>query len=71
VETKREVIFPKVPNYFLRNLTGEYPAIPDLQGGIKSIRPDHGRCNAKETPCGKALPFSPEIAEELISVRTP
>jgi hypothetical protein len=31
-------------------LTGDYPAIPALQGGVKGY-------NMKETPCRKAPPF--------------
>ena len=34
-------------------LTGEYPAIPALQGGVQGY-------NIKETPCRKAPPFSAE-----------
>jgi hypothetical protein len=29
-------------------LTGKCPASPALQGGVKSIRPDHGGHNMKE-----------------------
>jgi hypothetical protein len=37
----------------IASLTGEYPAIPALQGGVKGD-------NIKETPCRKALPFRTE-----------
>jgi lipopolysaccharide/colanic/teichoic acid biosynthesis glycosyltransferase len=43
-----------------RRVAGEHPAIPALQDGVKSIRPDHGGDNIKETPCRKAPPFRGE-----------
>jgi hypothetical protein len=49
----REKELNNLPDEAIGSLTGEYPAIPALQGGIKGY-------NIKETPCRKASPFRAE-----------